>query len=175
MFEVSAQNFTAASGNPTLTTSTAPVDDYTDADQASFEETASIVSNKDQFEMKCSTFRSWTIGILFTVLISTVNQYFYYQTQSYAFSYYLVFLLAYPIGKFLAWCLPTKAIPIWKWKFSLNPCLFTIKEHALIVFMSLTASGTVDEIDIIVMQQTWFHTKTNFALGLFLALSVQIT
>ncbi|CAF1628459.1 unnamed protein product, partial [Didymodactylos carnosus] len=74
-----------------------PVVEYINAEQHSYEEIAGIVSNKDDLNMLCLTLRSWTIGILFAILISTVNQYFEYRTKTYSFSASLVLLLAYPI------------------------------------------------------------------------------
>ncbi|CAF1113201.1 unnamed protein product, partial [Didymodactylos carnosus] len=136
-------------------------------------EVAGIVSNKDDFEMFCSTFRSYFIGILFTILITSVNQFYSYRTIQYTIPQYVLLLLAYPLGKFLAWCLPKKKFIIFNWNFSLNPGCFTIKEHAIIYIMIVIASRTITAIDIIVIKHVYLKMETKFIWGLLLAISSQ--
>ncbi|CAF1386252.1 unnamed protein product [Didymodactylos carnosus] len=152
-----------------------PESDFIDADQSSYEEIYGIVSNKDDYSMPCLTFRSWLLGILFTVLISILNQYLYYRTRSYSFSPLLALILTYPLGRFLAWTLPTKQIYIRKWfMFSLNPGQFTIKEHAVVFIMALIAADNVHTIDIIVAVQIVHSQQIKWLFGLFLVLSSQM-
>ncbi|CAF1612894.1 unnamed protein product, partial [Didymodactylos carnosus] len=73
------------------------VNNYIDADQTTYEEAAGIISNKDNYGILCVTFRSLTLGLLFTILFSLVNQYFYYRTLDYSSSLPLVLLLIYPL------------------------------------------------------------------------------
>ncbi|CAF1111582.1 unnamed protein product [Didymodactylos carnosus] len=150
-------------------------DDFVDAEQSSFEETAGVVSNKDDPKMLCLTIRSWTIGIMFTVLMSALNQYLYFRTQIYYFPSYLVLLLVYPICKFLAWCLPSRTfrIPFFG-VHSLNPGKFTIKEHAVIFLMAVTAQIDINAIETIISRQVQDFTKTKFVVGIFFVLSSQI-
>ncbi|CAF1459362.1 unnamed protein product, partial [Didymodactylos carnosus] len=41
---------------------------FTTVEQSPYEEVAAYVSNTDDSSLPCSTFRSWTIGILFVVI-----------------------------------------------------------------------------------------------------------
>ncbi|CAF1183244.1 unnamed protein product [Didymodactylos carnosus] len=147
---------------------------YIDSEQSSYEEIAGIVSNKDIPDMAIITFRSCLIGILFTALVSSLDQYLYYRTNSYALPQFVLLLLTYPLGRLLSWCLPSKPFTIWKWKISLNPCSFNIKEHAIIYIMIYIASQTVAAIDIVVYKQTYESAETSFAWGILLALSSQM-
>ncbi|CAF1550502.1 unnamed protein product [Didymodactylos carnosus] len=152
-----------------------PENDFIDADQSSYEEIYGIVSNKDDYSMPCLTFRSWLLGILFTILISILNQYLYYRSRSYSFSPLLALILTYPLGHFLAWTLPTKQIYIRGWfMFSLNPGHFTIKEHAVVFIMALIAANNVNTIDTIVLVQIVHLQPIKWVFGLFLVLSSQL-
>ncbi|CAF1660020.1 unnamed protein product, partial [Didymodactylos carnosus] len=83
--------------------------DYIDAAQTSYEEIASVVSNKDE-----------------PLII-----YGYYRTTSFYFVPILVLLYSYCLGKSLSFILPKRLFFIWskKFEFSLNPQPFAIKEH----------------------------------------------
>ncbi|CAF1018000.1 unnamed protein product [Didymodactylos carnosus] len=149
-------------------------EDFIEAEQSSVEETMGIVSNKDDYTMPCLTVRSWIIGILFTLLMTTINQYYYYSTWYYTFPSTLVLILAYPMGKFLEWCLPRKQfkIPFFNSYHQLNPGKFTIKEHTVIMIMALVAEHDMSSIDVLVVHRNSDATM-NFALGLFLVISSQ--
>jgi hypothetical protein len=99
-----------------------------DAEQSSFEETLGIVSNKDDPQMLCLTFRSCIIGFFFIVMTSFVNSYFIYRTKSFLFYGYITLFLVYPIGKFLALIMPKHQWFKGHWySFSFNSGPFTIK------------------------------------------------
>ncbi|CAF1118320.1 unnamed protein product [Didymodactylos carnosus] len=148
--------------------------DYIDSEQASFEETAGIVSNTDNRHMICVTFRSLVLGLLFTILLSTLNQYFLFKSNSYSFPIILVLLISYPMGKFMAFSLRKKPIQIWRWSIELNPGQFSIKEHALIFIIAFVANLPTSALDTIVIKQIYYQSKTNFSLGLFLLISAQV-
>ncbi|CAF1331766.1 unnamed protein product, partial [Didymodactylos carnosus] len=147
---------------------------YIDAEQASFEEIAGIVSNNDDPSILSVTFRSCFMGGLFTIFLSVINQYFHYRTISYVFPSILLLLFSYPLGKLMAWCLPRKEFNIWRWSFSLNPCQFSMKEHALIFVMSSVAAQNIYSIDIIVIKNIKYNEETSFGLGLFFVISTQV-
>ncbi|CAF1504473.1 unnamed protein product [Didymodactylos carnosus] len=114
--------------------------DYIDTAEVSYVEAEGIVSNVDDPDMVIITFRSCFIGILFTGVISSINQYLDYTATPYLVPPYVLLLLTYPIGRLLAWCLPKKPFNIWRWNVSFNPCPFTIKEHAIIYIMIFIAN-----------------------------------
>ena len=45
-------------------------------DESPYPEVRSAVSNTDDPSMPSSTFRSWVVGLIFVVLISSMNQFF---------------------------------------------------------------------------------------------------
>lgn len=111
-------------------------------EQSPYEEVASNVSNHDDPSMPCFTFRSLVLGLLFTCILSFVNQFFAFRTSPLSIGMIVTQLLAYPLGKLLEKILPTRifSLPGKRCEFSFNPGPFTIKEHCIISTMSDTAS-----------------------------------
>ncbi|CAF1688760.1 unnamed protein product, partial [Didymodactylos carnosus] len=65
--------------NPVFATVDVDVEDINiDADQSSYEEIAGVISNKDDPNMLCLTFRTWLIGLVFTTLQLITKEYFQY-------------------------------------------------------------------------------------------------
>jgi len=114
-------------------------------EQSPYEEVAANVPNHDDPSMLCFTFRSFILGILFTCLLSFVNQFFYFRTSPLSIDMILIQLLAYPFGKLLATILPKRTFQPFgiSYEFSLNPGPFTIKEHCIISTMANTASVNI--------------------------------
>jgi hypothetical protein len=104
--------------------------------QASDEEVAANVSNTDDPSILVLTFRSWFLGLLFTCLLSFVNQFFWYRTSPLFIGTLVAQLLTYPLGKAMAKILPRRKFKIFRWSFTLNPGPFTIKEHCIITAMA---------------------------------------
>jgi 4-amino-4-deoxy-L-arabinose transferase-like glycosyltransferase len=75
-------------------------------------------------------------GLLFTCLLSFVNQFFWYRTSPLFVGTLVAQLLTYPLGKTMAKILPTRKFQIYRWSFSLNPGPFTMKEHCIITAMA---------------------------------------
>ncbi len=100
------------------------------------EEVAANVSNTDDPSILVLTFRSWFLGLLFTCLLSFVNQFFWYRTSPLFVGTLVAQLLTYPLGKVMAKVLPDRQFRIFRWSFTLNPGPFTIKEHCIITAMA---------------------------------------
>jgi OPT family oligopeptide transporter len=127
----------------------------------------SVVSDTDDPTIPALTFRVWLLGILFSVVLATVNVAFTFRTNFFvsvfvinpngtkthtvvfilfqALNPLIALLLAYPLGRFLAWILPRKRFHLPSWlgglSFTFNPGPFTIKEHALIFIFSATGAN----------------------------------
>ncbi|KAI1321423.1 hypothetical protein EDD11_005114, partial [Mortierella claussenii] len=85
-------------------------------------EVAAIVSNKDDPTLPTLTFRFWFMAVVFSVILSFFNQFFWFRTHPMTINSMVIQLLSYPVGKFLARVLPAGR---------LNPGPFSIKEHVL--------------------------------------------
>ncbi|KAF9283788.1 hypothetical protein BGZ74_001858 [Mortierella antarctica] len=139
------------------------------------EEVRATVSITDDPSIPCNTFRMWFLGLLFTAIISFVNQFFYLRQTTISIGYSVVALVSHPIGHFMARVLPTRKFSLFGFVFSLNPGPFSIKEHVLIGTMTACNSGTAYAVDIIILQKLFYNDEKPFIAGLLLVLTTQIT
>ncbi|KAF8925226.1 OPT family small oligopeptide transporter [Dissophora ornata] len=144
-------------------------------DDSPIEEVRVTISNLDDPTLPYNTFRMWFLGLLWTCIISFVNQFFYLRQTIVTIGYSVVALLSLPMGHFLARVLPTHRFNLFGWRFSLNPGPFSIKEHVLIGTMVACNSGTAYAVDIVILQKLWYNSEKPFVAGMFLVLTTQIT
>ncbi|KAF9987350.1 hypothetical protein BGZ75_000707 [Mortierella antarctica] len=144
-------------------------------DDSPIEEVRVTVSNIDDPSLPYNTFRMWFLGLLWTCIISFVNQFFYLRQTTISIGYSVVALLSLPMGHFMARVLPTRQFSLFGWSFSLNPGPFSIKEHVLIGTMVACNSGTAYAVDIVILQKIWYNSEKPFIAGMFLVLTTQIT
>ncbi|KAG0042114.1 hypothetical protein BGZ83_000883 [Gryganskiella cystojenkinii] len=144
-------------------------------DNSPIEEVRVTISNTDDPSLPYNTFRMWFLGLLWTAIISFVNQFFYLRQTTINISYPVVALLSLPMGHFMARILPTRLFNLFGFKFSLNPGPFSIKEHVLIGTMVACNSSTAYAVDIVILQKMWYNSEKPFVAGMFLVLTTQIT
>ncbi|KAF9373737.1 hypothetical protein CPC16_001674, partial [Podila verticillata] len=149
--------------------------DLHEEDNSPIEEVRVTVANTDDPSMPCNTFRMWFLGLLFTAVISFVNQFFYMRQTQISIGYSVVALLSLPLGHLMARVLPTGNYTLFGRTFSLNPGPFSIKEHILIGTMTACNTSTAYAVDIVVLQHVFYHDKQPFIAGLLLVLTTQIT
>jgi OPT oligopeptide transporter protein len=122
-------------------------------DESPYPEVRSAVSNTDDPSMPASTFRAWTVGLIWAILIPGVNQFFFFRYPSItitqvgiSFSFFcnppllnrflrekiVPQVLSFPICKAWARYLPNISL----FGIPLNPGPFTIKEHVIITIMA---------------------------------------
>ncbi|KAJ7148645.1 small oligopeptide transporter [Mycena crocata] len=119
-----------------------------------YPEVRSAVANFDDPDMPASTIRSWTLGLLFSIVIPGMNQFFHFRYPS-----VVAQLIAFPAGSTWARWVPNVRI----FGLSLNPGPFTIKEHVLITIMAGVASGSAYATELIAVQQTFYNQSFGFA------------
>jgi hypothetical protein len=128
-------------------------------DESPYPEVRSAVANTDDPTMPASTFRSWVVGLMWAIIISGVNQFFFFRYPSVTITsvcpsavvwvHYFVplaesgpkivpQLLTYPICKLWARFLPNVTL----FGLSLNPGPFTIKEHVIITIMASVGASS---------------------------------
>ncbi|CAM1500425.1 Fc.00g095870.m01.CDS01 [Cosmosporella sp. VM-42] len=107
-----------------------------------YAEVRAVVGNKDDVTIPCSTIRSWTIGLAFSVLLAFTNQLFDIRQPAIRIMANVAQLLAYPIGKAFESWLPDWGFILFGIRHSLNPGPFSKKEHMLITIMANVAYNT---------------------------------
>ncbi|CZS81346.1 unnamed protein product [Fusarium graminearum] len=101
-----------------------------------YPEVRAVVSNKDDPSTPAGTIRAWTIGLLFVVLQSFVNQLFSVRQPSIRLQAPVIQLLSYPLGKAWEKWLPVGEFSLFGSQVQLNPGKFNQKEHMLISIMA---------------------------------------
>ncbi|KAF9899146.1 hypothetical protein BX616_003224, partial [Lobosporangium transversale] len=61
-------------------------------------EVAAIVSNKDNPSLPVLTFRYWVMAVIFALILSFFNQFFFFRTNPMTLSPMVIQLLSYPVG-----------------------------------------------------------------------------
>ncbi|KAJ6460926.1 small oligopeptide transporter [Mycena sanguinolenta] len=129
-----------------------------------YPEVRSAVANFDDPEMPASTIRSWTLGILFSIVIPGINQFFHFRYPSQ--------LIAFPIGTIWARWMPNISL----FGIALNPGPFTTQNltsvQVLIIVMAAVGSGSAYATDVVAVQKIFYGQSYSFACA-FLVISSQ--
>jgi OPT family small oligopeptide transporter len=106
-----------------------------------YAEVRAVVDNTDEPNMPVSTIRSWTIGVLFSVILAFINQLFDIRQPRISIDSNVAQLLAFPLGKAWEKLMPNARINVFGTTLELNPGPFNKKEHMLIAIMATTAKS----------------------------------
>ncbi|RKP08459.1 OPT oligopeptide transporter protein-domain-containing protein [Thamnocephalis sphaerospora] len=153
-------------------------DDYTvfknenGEEDSPYEVVRMTVSNKDDTTLPTLTVRFWIMAVPITIALAFVKQLFWFRTVPVGISGVIIQLITLPIGKFLARVLPDKDVGIGRFRFSLNPGPFSVKEH-LLVNVCTSASGVAYAIDIIVIKRVFYQQDTPLLGSILLTLTTQ--
>ncbi|KAG0167683.1 hypothetical protein DFQ28_010237 [Apophysomyces sp. BC1034] len=138
------------------------------------EEVRASVPPTDDTTLPTATFRAWFWGIVFSMAISFTNQFFWFRANPLTIKVIVVQLLAFPAGHLFQKILPEWTIGFGRFKFSLNPGPFSVKEHVLITVMANAAATSFDAIDIIVVQKLYYNQNWGFGGGVLLVLTTSV-
>ncbi|ORY24685.1 OPT oligopeptide transporter protein-domain-containing protein [Naematelia encephala] len=144
-----------------------------------YPEVRASVSNIDDPEMPALTLRSWSMGMLFVMIGSAVNTFFHFRTPAPYVSPLIVQVVAYPVGKLLAWCLPIRDFHLPRFlggmSFTLNPGPFNIKEHTVIVIMANVAIGPAYALYATVTSELYYDHDFGAGFSILFVLTTQVT
>ncbi|KAH7330722.1 OPT oligopeptide transporter protein-domain-containing protein [Rhizoctonia solani] len=143
-------------------------------DDSPYPEVRAAVANTDDPTMPTNTFRMWFLGLIFTVLIAGLNQFFSMRYPSVQITALVAQLVALPAGKLLEKTLPRAHITTFGYTWSLNPGPFNIKEHTLITVMANVVAGGAYATDIIAAQKIFYGQHWGATYQLSLVISTQM-
>lgn len=145
-------------------------DEDTVYDESPYPEVRSAVANVDDPEMPVNTFRAWVIGLFWAILLSGVNQFFFFRYPTITVGGLVAQLVSYPMGRLWARFMPrVRVLGV-----SLNPGPFTIKEHVLVTIMAGVGSGSAYATDIIAVQRVMYNQSWSFTYQWLLVISTQL-
>ncbi|OBZ77977.1 Sexual differentiation process protein isp4 [Grifola frondosa] len=139
-------------------------------DDSPYPEVRSAVANVDDPFMPVSTLRSWVLGICWAIILPGVNEFYYFRYPSLMVGGIVAQLMTFPLGRAWARFMPRVKI----FGVSLNPGVFTIKEHVLITIMAGVGAQAAYATEIIAVQRVWYHQKFNFIYQWMLVMSTQL-
>ncbi|KAM0787028.1 hypothetical protein ACM66B_006294 [Microbotryomycetes sp. NB124-2] len=156
--------------------------DYGVEEDSPFPEVRASVSNIDDPEMPCLSFRVWFLGILFAIIVTAFNTFFYFRYPAPFVTPILVQIIAYPAGKLLAGLLPVHTWTLPKWMqrlgfgedFSFNPGPFNIKEHTALVIVANVATGPAFTLNFITAADTYYGRDFGPGFEILLLVSSQL-
>jgi OPT family oligopeptide transporter len=155
-----------------------PVKEYSaedEDDQSPIEEVALTVPTTDDPSLPVMTFRMWVLGILSCVVLSFLNQFFWYRTEPLTITAISAQIAVLPLGQLMAATITNKKFFAGRrWEFSLNPGPFNMKEHVLITIFANAGAGTVYAIHIVSAVKIFYQKKLDFFVALLVVMTTQI-
>ena len=113
-------------------------------DDSPYPEVRSAVANTDDPSIPVSTLRSWVIGLIFAIVMSGLNQFFFFRYPSVTITSVVAQLISFPVVRLWARVVPSVKI----FGVAINPGPFTIKEHVLITIMAGVGAGSAYAVSI---------------------------
>ncbi|KEI41575.1 uncharacterized protein L969DRAFT_85375 [Mixia osmundae IAM 14324] len=152
-----------------------------------YPEVRASVSNYDDPEMPCITFRSITLGLFFVVVCGSLNLFFQLRYPSPYITPIFVQICSYPFGKLFAAVLPSRSFELPKWlvrlcarcgyvttRCSLNPGPFNVKEHSVIIIMANAATAPVYALSLSLVLDKYYNTPKGIGFAFLISLSTQL-
>ncbi|GAA6024567.1 hypothetical protein JCM11491_002702 [Sporobolomyces phaffii] len=156
--------------------------EYEEEEDSPYPEVRASVSNIDDPEMPVLTFRVWTLGLFFCIVISALNSFFILRYPAPLISPVLTQILSYPLGKLFARFIPINTLRTPRWaqkigfpeELSFNPGPFNIKEHTLIVMMANVSTAPATGITFSLASDKYYGIRQGPGFDILLVLTSQM-
>ncbi|KAM5557728.1 oligopeptide transporter 6-like [Rosa sericea] len=133
------------------------------------------VPKTDDPTLPVLTFRMWVLGLVSCVLLSFVNQFFWYRTQPLTVTSISAQIAVVPVGHFMARVLPTRRFfQGTRFEFTMNPGPFNVKEHVLITIFANCGAGSVYATHILTAVKIFYKRKLTFLPAFIVMLTTQV-
>lgn len=151
------------------------VDMEKEDDRCLIEQVELTVPKTDDPTLPVLTFRMWVLGLVSCILLSFVNQFFWYRTQPLTVSAISAQIAVVPLGHFMARVLPTRSFfQGTRLEFTMNPGPFNVKEHVLITIFANCGAGTVYASHILTAVKLLYKRKLTFLPAFIVMLTTQV-
>ncbi|OAY57568.1 oligopeptide transporter 7 [Manihot esculenta] len=139
------------------------------------EQVALTVPVTDDPNLPTVTFRTWTLGTLACILLSFLNQFFWYRREPLTITAISAQIAVVPLGHLMASTITNKVFfKGTKWEFSFNPGPFNVKEHVLITIFSNSGAGNVYAIHIVSVIKLFYRKELSFLVALLVVITTQV-
>nr|GLL29120.1 oligopeptide transporter 7-like [Ipomoea trifida] len=138
-------------------------------------EVALTVPTTDDPSLPVLTFRMWVLGTFSCVLLSFLNQFFWYRTEPLTITGISAQIAVVPLGQLMAARITDRVFfKGTKWEFTLNPGPFNVKEHVLITIFANSGAGTVFAIHVITAVKVFYGKHITFFVSLIIVITTQV-
>ncbi|XP_073285529.1 oligopeptide transporter 7-like [Primulina huaijiensis] len=136
---------------------------------------ALTVSTTDDPALPVLTFRMWFLGTLSCVLLSFLNQFFWYRKEPLSITAISAQIAVVPLGQLMAAKITSRVFFKGKrWEFTLNPGPFNMKEHVLITIFANSGAGTVYAIHVVTAVKVFYKQHLTFFVSLIVVITTQV-
>ncbi|CAK9157000.1 unnamed protein product [Ilex paraguariensis] len=150
-------------------------DESQNNENSPIEQVSLTVPVTDDPTLPVVTFRMWTLGSLACVLLSFVNQFFWYRREPLSVTSISAQISVVPLGHLMASTI-TKRIFFegQKWEFTLNPGPFNVKEHVLITILANSGAGNPYAIHFVSAVKIFYQKRLSFWAALVVVVTTQV-
>ncbi|GMP96772.1 hypothetical protein CsSME_00045270 [Camellia sinensis var. sinensis] len=136
---------------------------------------ALTVPTTDDPSLPVLTFRMWVLGILSCILLSFLNQFFWYRTEPLTITAISAQIAVVPLGQLMAAKITDRVFfKGSQWEFTLNPGPFNVKEHVLITIFANSGAGTVYAIHVVTVVKVFYKKHITFFVSLIVVITTQV-
>ncbi|GLU17567.1 hypothetical protein SLE2022_339280 [Rubroshorea leprosula] len=136
---------------------------------------ALTVPTTDDPSLPVLTFRMWVLGSLSCVVLSFLNQFFWYRTEPMTITAISAQIAVVPLGRLMAAKITDRVFfKGTRLEFTLNPGPFNVKEHVLITIFANSGAGTVYAIHIVTVVKVFYKRHISFFVSLIVVITTQV-
>ncbi|CAN7092191.1 hypothetical protein BRARA_I02370 [Brassica rapa] len=138
-------------------------------------EVALTVPTTDDPSLPVLTFRMWVLGTLSCILLSFLNQFFWYRREPLSISAISAQIAVVPLGRLMAAKISDRVfLQGSKWEFTLNPGPFNVKEHVLITIFANAGAGSVYAIHVVTVVKAFYMKNITFFVSFVVIVTTQV-
>uniref|UniRef100_A0A5B6ZJY7 Putative oligopeptide transporter 7 n=1 Tax=Davidia involucrata TaxID=16924 RepID=A0A5B6ZJY7_DAVIN len=136
---------------------------------------ALTVSTTDDPSLPVLTFRMWVLGSISCVLLSFLNQFFWYRTEPLTITAISAQIAVVPLGQLMAAKITDRVFfRGTRWEFTLNPGPFNVKEHVLITIFANSGGGSVYALHVVTVVKVFYKKHISFFVSLIVVITTQV-
>ncbi|KAG1362274.1 Oligopeptide transporter OPT superfamily [Cocos nucifera] len=144
-------------------------------DNSPVEQVALTVPVGDDPSIPALTFRMWVLGTVSCVILSFLNQFFWYRNEPLTITSISAQIAVVPLGHLMATALPERVFFRGRrWEFTLNPGPFNIKEHVLITIFANSGAANVYAVHIISAVKIFYKQNLTFFVSFIVIVTTQV-
>ncbi|CAN6860211.1 unnamed protein product [Brassica oleracea] len=138
-------------------------------------EVALTVPTTDDPSLPVLTFRMWVLGTLSCILLSFLNQFFWYRREPLSISAISAQIAVVPLGRLMAAKISDRVfLQGSKCEFTLNPGPFNVKEHVLITIFANAGAGSVYAIHVVTVVKAFYMKNITFFVSFIVIVTTQV-